>query len=132
MKARDYIAKGTYWRVGSGSMIKVWGDNWIPREGSFKASPICTPTDDSFMVAKWDMGSWGADTIRSLFQPKEVGDILRIYLIDINTPDRLVLVWYHTKSGLLSVKSAYHQILQEKFLRDGGEEISNGEALRKF
>lgn len=98
---------GTYWRVGNRSTIKVWGDNWISREGSFKASPISTPL---MTPCAWPIllsGMWGhgmkKQLIRNLIQPGDVADILRIHLIDINTPD--CLVWYHVKSWLLSFKS---------------------------
>ncbi|KAM2190433.1 hypothetical protein ACFX1Q_026403 [Malus domestica] len=30
------ISKGLRWQVGDGSCIKIWGDNWLPRENYFK------------------------------------------------------------------------------------------------
>ena len=38
--ARDLIGKGSGSRVGNGNKIRIWQDNWIPREGGFKVIPL--------------------------------------------------------------------------------------------
>ena len=48
LKARHVIEKGMMWRVGDGSQIRVFHDNWIP--GSFPTKAVSrTPRgeDDS-------------------------------------------------------------------------------------
>ena len=36
MKARKVILKGMGWRIGDGKSINIYGDNWLPGEGSPK------------------------------------------------------------------------------------------------
>jgi hypothetical protein len=32
----EILKKGTIWRIGSGSMVKIWRDNWVPRADNLK------------------------------------------------------------------------------------------------
>jgi hypothetical protein len=34
MATKDLLSHGIIWRIGDGSSIKVWGDNWLPNIGS--------------------------------------------------------------------------------------------------
>ena len=34
--AKPIVEKGTRWRVGNGSNIRVWGDKWLPRVASYE------------------------------------------------------------------------------------------------
>jgi hypothetical protein len=33
LHGRDLLREGLVWRIGNGSAVKVWEDNWIPRTG---------------------------------------------------------------------------------------------------
>lgn len=34
----DLLKKGVISRIGNGENTRIWGDNWLPREGSLKPS----------------------------------------------------------------------------------------------
>lgn len=36
MKTRDWMLEGLGWKLGNGSSVRVWGDNWVPSFVSFK------------------------------------------------------------------------------------------------
>ena len=36
LKARKVILKGMKWRIGDGKSINIYGDNWLPGEGTPK------------------------------------------------------------------------------------------------
>ena len=50
LKARHVIEKGMLWRVGDGSQIRVFHDNWIPRCFPAKAVPLMQAIGDNSSV----------------------------------------------------------------------------------
>ena len=51
LKARHVIEKGRLWRVGDGSQIRVFTDNWIPGYLPTKAVPLTQECKDDSTVS---------------------------------------------------------------------------------
>ena len=30
IKGREFIKRGALWRIGIGTLVDIWGDNWLP------------------------------------------------------------------------------------------------------
>jgi hypothetical protein len=122
---RDLLEAGLIWRVGDGSKIKVWEDNWIPRSsaqqplGWLMEEPPDRVCD--FMLP--DGQGWDEDKLRQFLSEPDVSDILRIPTGWLGSQD--VPAWNFTKSGIFSVKSAYHLAVERKKLKKGNAESSN-------
>jgi ribonuclease HI len=112
----ECFKKGCIWRVGDGSQINIWEDNWIPSSHNLK---IMTPRGTNILTSVADLinpidGLWDEDIIQDIFWPVDAHRILQIPL----TPNREDLVaWHHSKIGLFSVRSAYYCQWDHKFGR---------------
>jgi len=105
---------GYIWRVGDGTQINIWDDNWIPGSHDLKiqtwrGNNIVTTVDE--LINPIDF-TWDVDLVNSLFWRVDVNRILQIPI----TPGREDCVaWNYNRSGLFSVKSAYHCQWKKKF-----------------
>jgi hypothetical protein len=95
-KAIEYglapLNKGMIWRVGNGSSIRIWRDNWIPRP--FGMKPIgcvrpCRLRRVSHFIDQQSK-SWDETQIRRYFHPCDVEEILKI-----NLSPRVSKDWFH-------------------------------------
>ncbi|KAL0321165.1 UNVERIFIED_CONTAM: hypothetical protein Sradi_5378000 [Sesamum radiatum] len=109
LEARPTLIAGLRWRVGDGQRVKVWEDPWIPRPVMFK--PI-TPRNQihpdlrvAELIESTDR-SWNKELVEDLFWLEDATTILSILLG--RSPLNDEQVWHYTKSGIFSVKSAYH------------------------
>ncbi|KAL5555439.1 hypothetical protein UlMin_037675 [Ulmus minor] len=93
---REIIEMGSCWRVGSGEMISVTKDRWIPNQNSFKLLDL-PPLPRDFPVSKLrtPSGSWDSDFIRNLFGAEVAHDILSIPVGSLDHED--TLIWHHTR-----------------------------------
>ena len=105
---------GYIWRVGDGTQINIWDDNWIPGSHNMKiqmprGNNIVKTVDE--LINPVDF-TWDADLIRSIFWGVDASRILQIPI----TPGREDLVaWHFNRSGMFSVKSAYHGQWKKNF-----------------
>ena len=110
----ECFKKGCIWRVGDGSQIKIWEDNWIPSSHNMK---VLTPRGNNLITKVEELinpitGTWDAQLIRMLFWEVDVNRILQIPL-RYGRDD--VVAWQFTKNGFFSVGSAYHLQWLHKF-----------------
>jgi hypothetical protein len=105
---RDLLKEGLIWRVGDGTKIDVWNQNWIPR--SSLKRPICHRPDKSVEKVNElllpEGGGWNIDKLNEVFFEGDVDDILKIHVGHAVTDD--YLAWNYTKNGVFSVRSVYH------------------------
>lgn len=107
LQALSVLKMGYIWRVGDGSQIDIWNDSWIPGSPNLKIQTLrgcnLVTTVDELINPIDD--TWDEDLLRSIFWPIDVQNILQIPLF----PGREDLVaWHFNRSGLSSVRSAYH------------------------
>jgi hypothetical protein len=87
----ELLKQGIIWRVHSGTKIRIWRDNWLPR-GNHKIVGKANKMRLRWLSDLIDEGTktWKEDTVRSLFFPHEV--------LQIPIPSRVdsVLTWVPT------------------------------------
>ena len=90
LKARKVISLGAKWRVGDGRCIQIYGDNWVPGEGSGKVISPRTSLGTNALVAElihpvssW----WDSRIIDSNFLPFKAQKIKAIPISSIAPED---------------------------------------------
>jgi hypothetical protein len=107
--------RGCIWRVGSGDIIDIWRDPWIPSSPNRK---VMTPRGDC-IVRKVDelidpvSGTWDQALLQDIFSPIDVSRIIQIPL-NIGAFEDFI-AWHGTKSVVFSVRSAYHVERRHQF-----------------
>ena len=130
--SRNLLKNGANWRVGNGSSIRIWGDRWMPDQFSPKIiSPVSSLSPDAKVEELLDPTTrlWNRGLLNSIFLPWEADQISRIPLSPLFPPD--LLYWSRNKSGLFSVRSAYHLACDLKTPSSRGES-SRGAVMEKF
>ena len=114
VRIRDIIWRAGMWRVGDEKTINIWGDNWLPCDERRKVLLDCRDLPCSSKVANLideSQHTWRNDVIDHIFLPHEARMIKCIPLSSTNVPE--TLAWMGSKDGKLSVKSAYHMLMQD-------------------
>jgi hypothetical protein len=100
------LREGLIWRVGDGSKINIWRDQWLPKEedlkpvtrqGNILLSRVSELIDPS-------TGTWDAQLISQTFCDEDAAVILAIPLVD-DAED--FLAWHLDSRGIFTVKLAY-------------------------
>lgn len=105
------IEKGCRWIVGNGNSINIWDDPWLSKPPSFKAiSPRINNTSYVKVgdIIDHETMKWKVDIVKEIFIPFKAEEILNTPIPSHPTDD--IVAWGYTKSGLFTVKSAYHFI----------------------
>ena len=74
---------GIRWRVGDGSLIRVWRDKWLPQPYSFRPATTNLFLPDDFLVENLidkEQCKWRTDLLEVLFMPRDVEQISQIPL----------------------------------------------------
>ncbi|KAA3478112.1 reverse transcriptase [Gossypium australe] len=108
--ARDLISDGMVWRVGSGKLVNIWNDPWLPgkeqnRLSGFDINPTWTTVDQLMNEGSY---TWNKDLIAELVDEDTATRILAIPISVGNKEDSLV--WKYEGSGEYTVKSGYRAL----------------------
>ncbi|KAL0011121.1 hypothetical protein SO802_006229 [Lithocarpus litseifolius] len=118
LKGREVIKNGVQWRVGNGSLIRIYHYSWLPNPHN---KCVVSPRDflgcDARVSVLIDSVHHCSmkDTIDNIFLPHEAAMIISIPLSFRNCVDKYF--WPYTTDGSYSAKSRYKRLL-EKELRD--------------
>ena len=108
LHGRDLLKEGLIWRVGDGTNIKVWEDNWIPRSSLKRPLGRLQDAPENFQHVSElllpDGSGWDVDKLRANFFEMDVTDILKISVGRAGTEDNAA--WNYTKNGMLNVRLA--------------------------
>ncbi len=124
MRARDVLQLGFHWKIGNGSQIKIWEDQWLPKRSTFKViSPKPQKTPYNFICDLIDENTktWKRDLIDNPFLPKEAS-IIKAIPLNLHHPHNKI-IWDGAKFGEYIVKSDYFLLKQR--VRVEVEEPSN-------
>ena len=114
MAGREALVLGLIKRVGDGTSISTWEDRWIP--GTYTLKPMgrqgTLPLENVSDLIDQESRTWRIDVVRDNFLAPDADAILNIPLHGIGGED--VLAWNFEKTGIYSVKSAYHALVTEK------------------
>jgi len=100
--------------VGDGTQIKIWEDNWLPGSPDLK---VQTPRGRNLVATVNELinpidANWDVDLVVSLFLPDDARSILKIPLSQGRED---MVAWHYNRSGMFSVRSAYHCQWTSKF-----------------
>ncbi|XP_050254980.1 uncharacterized mitochondrial protein AtMg00310-like [Quercus robur] len=108
LKGREVISKGLRWRVGNGSEIRIFQDNWLP---DHYLNRVLSPPDflgiDArvFVLMDGVNRSWLHEIIDNLFLPHEAKMIKSLPISLVDCEDKIF--WPLTANGEYSVKTGY-------------------------
>ena len=131
ISARDVIRKGMVWRIGTGEVVRIKKDRWLP--GSTNCSvisplPSLAPDVKVSSLIDQERAAWKTEVVQQLFLPHEAEIILGIPL-SIRCPvDRIT--WAFTPSGMFTTCSSYKLLVSCDSSSSAGS--SNLEVQRKF
>ncbi|KAK3211830.1 hypothetical protein Dsin_016536 [Dipteronia sinensis] len=106
MWGKGILEKGIRWRVGNGSSIRVYKDNWLPRPYTFKI--ISTPAinvDTTVNNLFSSSGGWNLQLLKQNFLDCDVEAVLKIAIGSGSRDDSVI--WNFEGNGVYSVKSGY-------------------------
>ena len=109
MVAQLILKKGSCWRVGDGSGIRVLKDKWIPNHPTNRVLHPLGDEEREWRVSElidWSLKVWDRDLIKRRFHHDDADTILRIPLSRQQTND--TLFWLHSTEGEFSVKTGHH------------------------
>ncbi|XP_070665238.1 uncharacterized protein [Malus domestica] len=135
--AQPVLQKGLRWQVGDGRKIKIWHDQWLPRDSYFKvlSSPPSSwdkeATVNSLMLDA--LRQWNKWMLDSLFSQEEVSLIMGPPLSLRPVEDHVI--WHHERNGRFSVHNVYH-IAKSIQVASGeganGSSLSSNSEMEKF
>lgn len=77
----ELLKKGIIWRIGDGKSIRIWRDNWLPRNFSLKPAP--TRANDRHMrvsqLVSRDTNEWDTQLANKIFHPHDAETILQMH-----------------------------------------------------
>ena len=100
------LKKGLVWRVGDGSSIRIWEDDWLPRD---ELRRLFTPRGASLLSRVEELidpttGTWDEVLVRETFWEVDADCILCL-LVHEGMND--LVACHYNKNGQFSVRSAY-------------------------
>jgi hypothetical protein len=100
------------WRIGSGTQVKFFRDNWIPRGDALKVSGRLGNSRHRWVseLINPSTRTWDEGMVRSCCPPSDADAILAIKLPQRQCDD--FVAWFPEKNGIFSVRSAYRLGLQ--------------------
>ena len=112
LKGREIIQKGRVWRVGNGSSIRIFHDNWLLVPSCKKVLSTPNLLDSNAMVSGLidrERHYWSQETIDANFLPHDASIIMAIPL---NVGDCVdMITWPLNSDGVYFVRSGYRLLL---------------------
>ncbi|GLT29941.1 hypothetical protein SLA2020_047710 [Shorea laevis] len=116
MQCKDVLELGLQWRIGLGDSINFWKDCWTSSSpltnfiiGPVIMESLTMPVSHAITSSM----NWDKEFLADLLPPAQVNEILSIPLSSTaSVKDKIV--WKYSDNGFFSIKSAFHQILQQK------------------
>ncbi|KAG7967870.1 hypothetical protein I3843_08G121900 [Carya illinoinensis] len=105
----ELIKAGSLWRVGFGTSIIIWHDNWVKNSVLLQLNPSTFFSTVSELINEGEC-RWKKEVLDQLFQEEEVQKICQIPL-------------RYTANGVFNVRSAYY--LQQSLMRQMKGECSS-------
>ena len=109
LKSQKVILLGACWRIGDGTMVKIFKDSWLPGNNLGKVlSPISVLSKDATVDQLIDSDSrlWNTSLVDSIFLPFEAQLIKSIPVCHSAQED--FLFWPHSRTGMYQVRSGYN------------------------
>ena len=108
------IKKGYCYLIGSGSLLNIWHDPWIPSIPSCTPIPITLLPDQQLV---FETRQWNRALLHNLFDHETTSCIQQIHIPF--TPVAYSIIWAKCPSGKFFIKSAYLADQNAKFTKSG-------------
>ena len=95
--ARNVIRKGMVWHIGTGEVVRIKEDGWLPGRANcsvISPLPSMAPNVKVSSLIDPDRVAWRTKVVQQLFMPHEADIILGIPLSTHRPDDRII--WAHT------------------------------------
>ena len=95
--ARNVIRKGMVWHMGTGEVVRIKEDGWLPGHANcsvISPLPSMAPNVKVSSLIDPDRVAWRTKVVQQLFMPHEADIILGIPLSTHRPDDRII--WAHT------------------------------------
>jgi hypothetical protein len=129
----ELLKKGVVWRIGNGSSVRIFRDNWLPRVDDPKVA-MKRRTNRRRWVSELinpDTRSWDERLIREISYAHDADMILSIKLP--MTPCDDFVAWLPEKNGMFTVSSAYRLGLEPALIAmSPGQSSSNPTGERRI
>ena len=96
LKGRDVIKRGASWRIGTGTSVNIWGDNWLPTKNNPRViSPVMSglPANEVSKLIDPVQQVWKDSVLDRYFSEFEAAVIKRIPLYQSIQDDILIWPW---------------------------------------
>ena len=114
IKGLEVIKRGTVWRIGDGTSIRIWQDRWLPDRQIGKIISPCWPEVSEATVSLFinpATCSWKSKVLEKYLLEFKVAAIRSIALCRTQQQDKLI--WPLNPNGAHSVKSGYKFLQSE-------------------
>jgi hypothetical protein len=103
----ELLKKGIIWRIGSGSKVRIFRDNWLPRPDAMKVEGRRNNSRKKWVsdLIDRDTRSWDEAAVRGCCFPRDADAILSIKLPGRSCED--FVAWSGESNGAFSGRSAY-------------------------
>ncbi|XP_019199805.1 PREDICTED: uncharacterized protein LOC109193404 [Ipomoea nil] len=123
MAAKSIICSGVRRRIGNGESTFIWTHPWLQDEQDPMIQtemPVQLQGARVMGLIDQQTGTWDNDFLTDLFQPEDVGRIMRIP-VSLDYSD--TWYWHGDPKGLYSVKSGYRRIVGD-YESQGGDFVN--------
>jgi hypothetical protein len=113
--SKKLLQEGLVWRVGDGSMIRIWEDPWLPEPRPYPPRLPINILDNQAKVSKLldlDTNWWNTELVKEIFNEEEARMICNMRVSSRSGKDSLA--WKYTKNGLYSMRSGYHLAMEKE------------------
>jgi hypothetical protein len=107
LQGLELLKKGIIWRIGDGSKVKIFRDNWLPRLNALKVEGRRGNSRKRWVadIISHESRFWNEAAVHECSHPQDAEVIFGIKLSARVTED--FLAWHGESNGLFSVFSAY-------------------------
>jgi hypothetical protein len=129
----ELLKKGIIWRIGNGTKVRIFRDNWIPRLHAMKVEGR-RGTSRKRWVAELispEQRTWNEAAVRDCCHSRDADTILSIRLSPRVSED--FLAWHGESNGVFSVRSAYRLgMALKQAAHDHGQSSSESDGVRRI
>ncbi|CAN1824958.1 Putative ribonuclease H protein At1g65750 [Linum perenne] len=112
-RSQQVVHRGSRWRVGDGTSIRVWEDQWLRNDNNLCITTDKDDTLDGLKVCDLlipGLLEWDRELVETLFDQR---DVLEIFNVPIGVGGaRDKLIWHFDSKGNYSVRSAYRVLME--------------------
>ncbi|KAF5475497.1 hypothetical protein F2P56_007298 [Juglans regia] len=126
MAARHVLEASSFWRLGTGSEIRICGDKSLdfanPRKVTSPIKNLDGNAKDAALIDP-DTKKWKKELIQNTFEEREAHLILETPISAMDTRDKII--WHGTKDSSFLVRSAYYIEKAREVAAQGHASTSN-------